>query len=190
MVRKNRLAARIRYAFDNIMSRGTIALIGWLAFFTVILVFIMSVAVHLLNAAPEGYNFINIVWMSLMRTFDAGNMGNDDQSWPNNWLLLLSMLVVTIGGIFLVSSLIGIITTTMDRYLEMMRKGRSRVIESGHTVILGWSEQVFTIIFSCFDIFGILVVHNTGNLMQRGFPDIMHEQNPAEFRQFNKVFLV
>jgi len=30
--------------------------------------------------------------------------------------------------------------------LERLRKGRSRVLENGHTLILGWSPQVFTII--------------------------------------------
>ena len=30
--------------------------------------------------------------------------------------------------------------------LRPLRKGRSRVIEAGHTIILGWSEQVFPII--------------------------------------------
>ena len=29
--------------------------------------------------------------------------------------------------------------------LDELRKGRSRVIEDGHTVILGWSQSIFTI---------------------------------------------
>jgi voltage-gated potassium channel Kch len=39
-----------------------------------------------------------------------------------------------------------VITTGLDAKLEDLRKGRSRVVEEGHTVLLGWSEQLFTVI--------------------------------------------
>jgi len=56
------------------------------------------------------------------------------------------MLSVTLGGIFIISTLIGIVTTSLEAKLDSLRKGRSRVVEQDHTVVLGWSEQVFTII--------------------------------------------
>jgi len=56
------------------------------------------------------------------------------------------MLFITLGGIFMVSIFIGILTTGIEDRVLALRKGRSKVLESGHTVILGWSEQVFTII--------------------------------------------
>ena len=56
------------------------------------------------------------------------------------------MLAVTLGGIFIVTTLIGVITSGIEGKLDELRKGRSRVIESDHTVILGWSPQIFTII--------------------------------------------
>ena len=34
----------------------------------------------------------------------------------------------------------------MEASIDEMRKGRSRVIESNHTLILGWSPKVFAII--------------------------------------------
>jgi voltage-gated potassium channel Kch len=56
------------------------------------------------------------------------------------------MLVVTIGGIFIVSILIGTITSGLEARLTELRKGRSRVIESHFTLILGWSSKVYSII--------------------------------------------
>jgi voltage-gated potassium channel Kch len=56
------------------------------------------------------------------------------------------MFGVTLGGVFIISSLIGVLTTGVETKMGELRKGRSRVIESGHTVILGWSPQVFLII--------------------------------------------
>ena len=64
------------------------------------------------------------------------------------------MFVVTIAGIFLVSILIGTITSGLDARLHELRKGRSRVIEREHTLILGWSSKIHSII-------GELVVANT-----------------------------
>jgi voltage-gated potassium channel Kch len=56
------------------------------------------------------------------------------------------MLAVTLGGVFIVSTLIGVLTAGVEGKLEELRKGRSQVLESGHTLILGWSPQVFTIL--------------------------------------------
>lgn len=56
------------------------------------------------------------------------------------------MLGVTLGGIFIVSTLIGVLTAGVEGKLEVLRKGRSLVLESGHTLILGWSAQIFNIL--------------------------------------------
>jgi voltage-gated potassium channel Kch len=80
--------------------------------------------------------------MSAMRAMDAGTVAGDTGSWS----FRLTMLAITIGGIFVVSTLIGVLTSGIEGKLDELRKGRSFVVEEGHTVILGWSSQVFTII--------------------------------------------
>src|SRR5690606_1847789 len=57
-----------------------------------------------------------------------------------------AMLVVTIGGVIIVASLIGIISSAFDSKVEDLRKGRSRVLEQDHTLILGWSGKIFQIV--------------------------------------------
>ena len=61
-------------------------------------------------------------------------------------LAVLAMLVVTLAGIFITSIFIAIVVTAIQTRLEELRKGRSLVVESGHVVILGWSQQIFTVI--------------------------------------------
>lgn len=61
-------------------------------------------------------------------------------------VFLALMLAVTLGGIFIVSSLIGVITTGLENKIAVLRKGRSRIVERDHTVVLGWSEQIFTVV--------------------------------------------
>ncbi|HNW71084.1 MAG TPA: NAD-binding protein, partial [Bacteroidales bacterium] len=89
----------------------------------------------------EKMGFIESAWRSLMRTLDAGTMGGDA-----GWSFRLLMLLVTIGGIFIVSTLIGVLSSGIESKLEELRKGRSFVIEKNHTLILGWSPKIFTII--------------------------------------------
>lgn len=138
------MAARLRYGFDNSMSRGAIALIGYLglvslgviAFFALILVIFR---IDPGDGSPPG--FIEASWLSLMRTLDSGTMGGDA-----GWGFRLPMLGVTLGGIFIVSALIGVINNGLEAKLDELRKGRSFVVESDHTLILGWSPKVFTVL--------------------------------------------
>ncbi len=138
---RNSLADRVRYAFDNTLSRGPIVMIGWLALSVIIMILVVSLIVRLGGFAPQ-LTFSDILWMSLLRTLDGGTMGPDRGGWP----FLLSMLAVTLGGITVVSTLVGVVTSGIENRLQVLRRGRSRVMESGHTVILGWSPQVFPIV--------------------------------------------
>ena len=135
---------RLRYWFDNYMARGTGALIGGLGLFSLALILLAAAVVTLVGIAPGDngkISFIEAAWLSLMRTLDAGTMGGDA-----GWRFRVAMFFVTLGGIFIISTLIGVLTSGIESKMGEMRKGRSRVIERGHSVILGWSSQIFTIL--------------------------------------------
>jgi hypothetical protein len=51
---KPSLTDRLRYAFDNTMSRGPIALIGWLVLAVAIVIFAVSLLLWLTGIASEG----------------------------------------------------------------------------------------------------------------------------------------
>jgi hypothetical protein len=128
------------------MARGTIALIGGLALVSGLVILLVSAVVTLFSINPGDdptarLTLPEAMWSSLMRTLDAGTMGGDA-----GWGFRFSSLAITLGGIFVISALIGVINNGIEDKLEELRKGRSRVIEAGHTVILGWSEQIFSII--------------------------------------------
>lgn len=138
------LADRWRYKFDTFMSKGTVALVSGLALVSLAFIFLMGVLVSLMGIAPEGSDRLNpleAIWGVLMRTLDAGTMGGD-----TGWFFRIAMLLVTFGGIFVISTLIGVLSSGIDTKLEELRQGRSRVIETDHIVILGWSLQIFTLI--------------------------------------------
>jgi voltage-gated potassium channel Kch len=133
---------RLRYQFDNTMAKGPAALIAWLALVTFVMILMVSVVVVATGMDPQHRDFSHWLWGGLMRAMDAGTMGGDE----GGWAFLFTMLAITLGGIFILSILIGVLTTGIEGKLEELRKGRSFVAETDHTVILGWSSQVFTII--------------------------------------------
>ena len=142
---KPTLRQRFRYHFDNLMSRGTPAMIGMLFVLSLAIVTMAGIIISIFNFTqnndPTPLPFGEAAWESLMRTLDPGTMGGD--TGPG---FRAVMLFVTLGGIFVVSALIGVLNNAIEGQMERLRKGRSRVLESNHTVVLGWSAQIFTIL--------------------------------------------
>lgn len=140
-MKKVSLRDKLKYEFDNIMSRGIASLISWLAIVTVALIVIVSFIVWATDSAPE-IGFPKLLWISLMRTLDPGTLAGDEGSI----VFIGALFLITLTGIFILSMLIGLLTTGIENKLDLLRKGRSIVVEKNHTIILGWSDRVFTII--------------------------------------------
>ncbi len=138
-----RLRDRARYWFDNTMSRGTISLIGWLAVASAALIVTITLAMVLVanqRAARRRRQCSNELWDTFRTAFSlasrrraagacccCGSCSPSAASSSSAPWSVCSPVASTSG-------------------LEQLRKGRSRVIETGHTVILGWSDQVFTVV--------------------------------------------
>ncbi len=141
---RSTLGDRLRYRFDNSMSRGTPALIAWLSVATLALIVVFTLLVTGLGLRQDGdLGFFREMIQSLFHALDPGTVAGDGES---PWRFLLTMLALTIGGLFIVSALIGVIAAGIDTKLADLRRGRSIVLEQDHTVILGWSESIFTIV--------------------------------------------
>jgi ion channel POLLUX/CASTOR len=141
MMRKPSALDRMRYAFDNTMSRGPAGLIVWLAIVSTCLVTGISFFVYFAANDPEK-GLPAILLDIFYQTFTPSPVD------PKAGSVIFhgGMLVATLSSLLLVSIFIGILTNVIDHRLRDLRKGRSFVIETGHTLILGWSSQVFTII--------------------------------------------
>ena len=133
---------KFRYKFDNFMARG-----GSSIFIIIIIAFIIgylwlgllrtAVIYNGADAAPEG-GFFRQIYITFLQMTAPGNMNQDIQSSP---MLKIITIMSGIFGIVLFSALIGFITTSLRAKLDELRKGRSKVIEDDHTLILGWNDQ-------------------------------------------------
>jgi Trk K+ transport system NAD-binding subunit len=137
---------RFRYYFENTFTSGPLGIIRWLAMMSLFTILVLGLVIVIfgIRADPEaqsGLSFIEGAWQSLMATLDSGTMGGDE-----GWAFRSVRFVATLVGIFLISILIGIISAAIDAKIENLRKGKSRVLESNHTLILGWSSKIYSII--------------------------------------------
>ena len=145
-VKKPTFGEQLRYRFDNIMARGPVAIIGLLAIVTLIFIVLMAAVLVIFRIFPpssenSNHSFGELLWQNLLRALDSGTFAGDIGPGYR-----AAMLIVTIVGIFVVASLIGIISSAFDGKVEELRKGGSKVLETDHTLILGWSSKVFSIV--------------------------------------------
>ncbi|MEZ4595609.1 MAG: potassium transporter TrkA [Chloroflexota bacterium] len=143
---RHTLRRRLRYRLDRFLSRGPGVLVLGLFGATLLVVVALGIVVVLLGWATEsGLNDLDVVWRAFLTTLDPGTVANFlGERYSAG--LMLAFLGATLFGILLTSILIGILVTGLQNRLEELRKGRSIVVEDGHTVILGWSQQIFTIV--------------------------------------------
>lgn len=135
---------RARYWFDNTMSKGTASLIGWLAVVSVALIALVTVfTLWLAPHEPDGAGGPGeVLWIALMHALSPGKVAGEKGSFA----YMSVMFAGSLGGIFIVSMLVGLLSNGLKEKVDRLRRGRSRIVESGHTVVLGWSDQVFTIV--------------------------------------------
>jgi ion channel POLLUX/CASTOR len=132
-----------RYRLDNRLSRGTAPVIWLLGLTTLFLVTLAGLFLWLAEIRVNGRKTGGIegFWLSLLRTLDPGTMGSDA-----GWGLRITSLLVTLSGIFIVSTLIGLLANGIDQRVSDLRRGTSPVVERGHTLILGWSSKLPTLL--------------------------------------------
>lgn len=141
--RQSRARERLRYRIDTSLSNGVGSIIGLLAVVTLIVVVLAGLFLWIADVSINGDNAAGAegVWASLVRTLDPGTMGAD-----RGWTFRFTSLAVTIAGIFIVSTLIGLLANGISQRLDLLRRGRSKVIESSHLLVLGWSPKLYVLV--------------------------------------------
>jgi ion channel POLLUX/CASTOR len=140
------LGARLKYAFDNLMSRGgTSVFLALMALFigAIILMSCFRLVANLVIPQENMVILEDQWWITFLQITDAGAVAEDTDS---NFLHRIVGIVSIFLGLVLFSSLVAFITSQFEETLARMRKGKSDVIEKNHTLILGFGERVLEII--------------------------------------------
>jgi len=147
---KHKLRHVARYRFDSFMARGGSSIFISLVIVTLgVLVLVSILRGVTMIMWPGGvsgetqntfFGQVYIIWLAMT---DPGNMNQDKHAWP---VYKITAIIAGLAGVIIFSMLIAFITTALDQLLSQLKKGHSKVIESGHTLILGWGERVPEII--------------------------------------------
>ena len=144
---KNSFRERLNYRAERFLSKGGASIFkSLLILFIVAFVILTGLRLLLINLFPSlDYtgNIFRDIWVTFLEMTDPGNMNQDNEA--PTYLKILTVLS-GLTGVILLSMLIGFITTALDTMLYDFRKGRGKVIENNHTIILGWNERVVDVI--------------------------------------------
>ncbi|MFO7949922.1 MAG: hypothetical protein R6U36_06095 [Candidatus Fermentibacteraceae bacterium] len=152
---RHTLGQRLRYRFENFMSRGWVSVfISLLVLFFAFLILVVAIRVAVLTVSPEfegdldswGKHF----WVLLQEYTSSDVL---ELVADHSLGLKLSALFTLLVGMVFFSMLIAFINTRMEKVIFNFRKGRSPVMERGHSLVLGWNSRIF-------DLFDELIIAN------------------------------
>lgn len=141
---KPSMGDKIRYQVDRFLSWSPMArFVGLFALSFILVLACAGLAVLVMPPGEDGarFEFLEAMWWAMTRVADSGTMG-DDSGTSVRFVAVLA----TLSGVGVVALLIGLVSSTIGDKIEDLRKGKSPVIDEGHTLILGYGEKVFAIL--------------------------------------------
>jgi len=144
--RFNRNREVARYRFGKFISKGGKSIFtSLIALFFICFIIALMVRGIIMLLFPEDdiTGICEQAWIIFLEMTDPGSMGMDHD---NPAAFRFSAVVAGILGVIIFSMLIAFITTQLETMLDELKKGHSKVIESDHTLILGWNERVMNIL--------------------------------------------
>ena len=132
---------RIKFYIDTMLGSGSNGLLTWLAVVSFAFVFVVSVLTWLVGMGDHD-NFGDLLWDFTMRAL----MPESIDAGAGSFGYLLTLLLLTLFGIFVLSILISFLSTIIDARVREVAQGLQPFPFGGHTVILGWSSRVPAIV--------------------------------------------
>lgn len=144
--RKVTFGSRLRYAIDNFMARGGLSVfLALLSLFVAgfVVMAVLRLVGGLVFPDQTAAGFLDGLWRTFVEIADAGNIGEDaDAPYLSKAVGIATIFV----GMVLFSSMVAFITAQFEAKMEDLRRGRSDVIESGHSLILGFGDRLLDIV--------------------------------------------
>ena len=131
----------IAYRIDNFFSTKSYASSALLLLVTVLLVVVGGMALWLAGGKEEGEPFS--VWAAMWLAWRFVTDGGD---YEDEVLPRMVGVVLVLSGMLFFALLVGLIGETIEEKLDDLKQGKNRVIESGHTLVLGWSDKLIPLV--------------------------------------------
>lgn len=135
-VKKKSFSKITRYYFDNAITKSSNFVI-----FLVLIAFVLGLLMTFFQLNVEGGvegNFFDKWWDSVTKILKLGK-GKD-------WYGRVMSFMFWAFSIAISGTIIGFLSSKIREVVAKLKKGKSSVIVKNHTVILGWSTNIFSIL--------------------------------------------
>lgn len=127
------LSKQLAYRVDALLSVHPYAKPLALLVATLLLICIGGLA---LFGVTDG-SLAECLWLSWTYVADSGNHSDSEGV---GWRLV--SVSISFGGMLIFAMMLGLVSDAISEKLDSLRKGRSEVVEQNHTLILGWSDKL------------------------------------------------
>ncbi|WP_199248566.1 hypothetical protein [[Phormidium] sp. ETS-05] len=131
---------RLQYNFDNFMSKGGLSVflaLMSLFFAAFVVMTAMRYLIEVLFPNQDPENTSGLYWDVFVQLIGLRDTGDT----ANLATKLIGVLTIFIG-LVLFSSLVAFITQEFEARIQMLKKGKSLVVETNHTLILGFNDRI------------------------------------------------
>ncbi|MBI3267896.1 MAG: hypothetical protein HYZ53_02660 [Planctomycetes bacterium] len=145
---------RLAYTLDRQFAKGPLAQFVLLGVLTLLVLLFGEVAYFLGLFSPANAQVVGIrtdidkgpldtLWFSLKHVLNPGSITDD---YGATLPVFTVALAETLMGMAIFGILIGFISSAITARLDVLRKGNGPVLETGHILLLGWSNKVYSIL--------------------------------------------
>jgi len=139
---------KLKYKFDTALERDFSNLVLFLLIFSLVGIVIFAVIfgiLQLLGLTSKDVSFLEFIWKSFTFFLDVGALSEEPFA-ENNFAEITLKILITIFGIIIFSTLIGIITSTLSLRIEELRSGKSPIDEGNHIIICNFTKKTIPLI--------------------------------------------
>ncbi len=133
------LRRAILYALERLLVRGA----HYRFLLVVATIGLVSVCGGLLLLLDTGSSeaFGEATWWAFLRLTDPGYLGDDEGLWRR----VVSTMLTVLGYVIFLGAMVAILTQWLNDTLGRLEQGRTPIRQSGHVVILGWTNRTRSI---------------------------------------------
>ncbi len=136
---------KLRYKFENSLSKGSIAVFFWLMGFMFFIMLLYSITLQFFERMEGVENpkpFLQAMYESYYQLLSPYGVA----TWNDAYYFRLLMGILCLIGMFIASMLVGLVYYAIADKIEEIKRGRSRIMESNHIVIYGWTSKIFLLL--------------------------------------------
>ena len=148
------LIQKLRYLFDSALESSILNMFIFLIVFSGFLILCFALIVYFLSTflgweeLRFGKNFGDFIWQSFLHFFSTEAITSDSrpEDYAFNSFDFSLKFLITLIGIGISATIIGIVTQRVDTRFQQLREGYSKIQDKNHILICGFTKKTAPLI--------------------------------------------